>query len=264
VKIISKFRDFYDGGLALGQDTSLTYVRETRTYTHEDPPEGLPEAPAPRHTNVCTSVRINERWTRACKLVAIKGEMPRLDRRVGADPEADAWFRRAGYRADSIQIGCILFCGKQYPFYTAPKAKPRLGSSWDYSVERVYSWDKGFDEFVQQSRGFDERHLGSYRENLEKITGVENVESNLFFRAPVVMWLGPQIIVNPCLTDYGFQRVIDPYAAFQEISMFLGGVLGQNMDPPSPMTDKEKVISHGFDPRYGFRKPPGKNKRNGQ
>ena len=68
----------------------------------------------------------------------------------------------------------------------------------------------------------------------------------------------PRIIVDPCLADFNFQRVVDPYTAFQEISMFVGGVLADTRDPPSPMTDKEKVVSHGLDPVYGFRKPPQK------
>lgn len=56
------------------------------------------------------------------------------------------------------------------------------------------------------------------------------------------------------LREYDFARSMDPYTLFQELSMFVGGVLPRN---PNPMVvikdDKIKIAKHGFD-KWSFRK----------
>ena len=62
--------------------------------------------------------------------------------------------------------------------------------------------------------------------------------------------------VDPLLKDYSFQKVLDPYTAFQELDAWIGGVLGQNPQP-SEVPDKYKIEQHGFD-KHSFRKLPEK------
>ena len=51
--------------------------------------------------------------------------------------------------------------------------------------------------------------------------------------------------------------MVDTYTAFQEIQMYISGVLGTNEDGhDTNQTEKEKVRQHGFDPKYGFRTRP--------
>ena len=65
--------------------------------------------------------------------------------------------------------------------------------------------------------------------------------------------------INPSLKTYNFQEVIDPFTLYQEIEMYLGGVLG-NKEVIPEMADKDKVVSHGFDPKWSFRKHKDDNK----
>ena len=62
-----------------------------------------------------------------------------------------------------------------------------------------------------------------------------------------------QLIINPCLKDYEFYRVFDPYTCYQEISMYVGNNLVEDPNKAWPIGDKLKVQSHGFD-KYSFRK----------
>lgn len=56
------------------------------------------------------------------------------------------------------------------------------------------------------------------------------------------------------LKEYDFPRAMDPYALFQELSMFVGGVLPRNPNPMVEITDDRiKVAKHGFD-KWSFRK----------
>jgi hypothetical protein len=63
--------------------------------------------------------------------------------------------------------------------------------------------------------------------------------------------------VNPfTLKQLGFAKAVDPYTAFQELSMWIGGVLGGTS--PEIVTikdDKTLIEGHGFDNRFSFRGP---------
>lgn len=65
-------------------------------------------------------------------------------------------------------------------------------------------------------------------------------------------------IVNPVLKDYNFQKVLDNYTLYQELEMFIGGVL-TNTEVIPELEDKHKVAAHGFD-AWSFRKHKLDNK----
>lgn len=67
-----------------------------------------------------------------------------------------------------------------------------------------------------------------------------------------------ELIINPRLKDWGFQSVKDPVTAFQEIYMYISGVLGVSVPKMVKITDKEMAKKRGHDDKYSFRKPPGK------
>lgn len=70
-------------------------------------------------------------------------------------------------------------------------------------------------------------------------------------------WL---LTTNICLKDYGFQRIVDSFTAFQEISMFFNSILTTNNTPEMPVgSDKVLAASKGFD-EWSFRKI-GKNSK---
>jgi hypothetical protein len=65
--------------------------------------------------------------------------------------------------------------------------------------------------------------------------------------APVVMGRTPKLSV------LGLPAYIDAQQLYQELAMFVGNVLNPVEQPSSSMTDKEKVVSHGFDKKISFR-----------
>jgi len=67
------------------------------------------------------------------------------------------------------------------------------------------------------------------------------------------------VLTNPCLKDISFQTVFDPFTTFQEISMYLGGVLTRPDRPMCQISDKVKVQQHGFD-ELSFRTLKGDKK----
>jgi hypothetical protein len=64
----------------------------------------------------------------------------------------------------------------------------------------------------------------------------------------------PYFEVNPfTLGKIGFAKALDPYSAFQELSMWIGGVLGGTSPEIVRITDDQVLIAnHGFD-KHSFR-----------
>ncbi len=56
----------------------------------------------------------------------------------------------------------------------------------------------------------------------------------------------------PILAKYGFPSIIDSRTMYGMIYDYLGW-LKDNPPPPDNQTDKQKVVSHGFDPKRSFR-----------
>lgn len=56
------------------------------------------------------------------------------------------------------------------------------------------------------------------------------------------------------LEEIGFARLLDPFSAYQELTMWVGN-LGQTSREMVVISDEEKVRKHGFD-KWSFRKMP--------
>ena len=55
-------------------------------------------------------------------------------------------------------------------------------------------------------------------------------------------------------------QLFDTYAAFQEVSMFVGGVLPRSTKPMIEISDEDKAHKKGHGGKYSFRTPPKKKK----
>lgn len=55
------------------------------------------------------------------------------------------------------------------------------------------------------------------------------------------------------LKNIGFQRIKNAFQCYQSIDQYLNGVLGNTEKDDDNRSDLEKVRSHGFDEKYGFR-----------
>lgn len=75
-------------------------------------------------------------------------------------------------------------------------------------------------------------------------------------QVPATAEFPQQVFRDTPLSLIQFAKKVDPYTAFQELSMFLGGVLGVNARPMAAITDRDQVAKKGFDAKYGFRTRP--------
>lgn len=163
----------------------------------------------------------------------------------------------------------LAFCGKFYPFVyhvgigvqvdriiwdveeavaTLPKSRWRL--AWD---------DDRLDSEIGIRRFFDRKYP-----ELEKLYHEYRTPVFAFEPRParVYRWQREgefrSLVFNPCLKDIQFYKAKDPITAFQEIYMFISGVIGSAPKPREIISDEVMAASKGHDGEYSFRKPPGK------
>ena len=114
MRIISKFSDYYDSGLAYGQDDSLVYVRSTSEVTNE-------------HNSA--------EFLEAKKLTDIHG------RTISVKEEYKPFQRE-------YMPACIYFCGKMYPFYQVEIDVP--GKNGFMVRTKVHSFNKEFTKYIKR------------------------------------------------------------------------------------------------------------------
>ena len=164
----------------------------------------------------------------------------------------------------------IGFCGKVYSAFISP-----IGKSICYSIndlDAIYSGDSVTKQ--EKQRYFDNMGFTYYYGNrasikryfedaeIKKIT--QKRYEHLFkeHNCPIFVVDSNQnsIIINCLLRPYEFYRVTDPYTAFQEISMYVGGVLLSPTNPVPDIPDKIMRDIKGFD-EWSFKKEPSSPKR---
>jgi len=168
------------------------------------------------------------------------------------------------YCIDKNRMVFFGFAGKIYPAFA------HVGDSNEMTY--IFSLDKidpkFFDDAVRrmldcgraESRKRAENHcLELFTRDLKEMFAMKNDNRLLslfaeFQTAIFVWWLESQtIIINECLNLYGFQKVLPPIQAFQELAMYVGAYLTKPIIEEPPISDKIKAEIHGFD-KFSFRK----------
>lgn len=183
-----------------------------------------------------------------------------LNRRLVLKPE----WRNASNEPFSLGINsmAVAFCGKVY--------RGVLGLHSPDKNEGIWSADRA-RAFVsqQKSRTVEvETHWRDQKMTLEEYFTPYESSGDLrkyMIANKISILVEEQVfqheerffLVNPStLKMIGFAKAVDPYTAFQELSMWIGGVLGGTS--PEIVTikdDKTLIEGHGFDNRFSFRGP---------
>lgn len=261
MKIVSKFQDYYDIGVSMGVDESLVYVRnlEATLYPNDD-------IPFDRRSYVAH--RKQSRIEHIFKDV------------VGKRPVFST------SPVDSLHF--VGFCGKLYPFIFVDyldKHHNRIVGARYYMTKEViremqetYSISKRYRLFREDEEeanikkfnrllgmSFDAPEMFHVLKTPVFIMAHEGSRVEKFLNGGVSLDMnteqGDIVWLNPCLKDFDFYKVFDSFTAFQEISMFITGVLGENKIPPVQISDTDMRDAKGFDERSFKKDPTKKHKR---
>ena len=166
----------------------------------------------------------------------------------------------------------IGFCGKLYLgwkfIYEIKEFDPELGYQRDVEKEDIIFgyenakdhlkdtyWTKKLEDHIKYVVEYDPINI--FREINAPIFVFD---SGIDFRHNYINSQDSQFIINPNLKKYEFYKVVDAFTAFQEIQMFISGVLGIGEREIIEVEDKYKIDQHGYD-KWSFRKESGKKER---
>ena len=247
MRIVSTFNDYYDSVQNLGHDKSLTFVRKLHSYKYTD--KKLPQVIADFYTNSYTYQKVNKEYY-------------------------DSWLFYRSFIVKKIVDNRLLtitynfhkfivfFCGKMYPgvkcYYNNGEYGRPINTTCFYNYESLFQFIQTNEIEINTYRKYEievDKMLKSlfegYKENTEWLIA-NKITIAVIDNKP------EEIIINPSLKFYDFYKVQDAYTAFQNIEMYMGGVLPSPPNFMIEVEDKYKITGHGFDPKYGFRKRPNK------
>ena len=227
--IISKFKDYYDGAVGMGIDKSIVYNRNTNGEKYEQ-------------------VRKYETF----KELMPKTKFPFVRHN---DFDMDNFHTNSKsiyYKVDTFVVG---FCGKYYlGFRFSRKRKSNNVEITDehkyvYDIEEAKKEISFEDRYSWQKTKRTSRELIMFNKVINKIENFDNSEIFVKNRTPIFLIknFGQDhnsglLVINPLLKDVDFYKIVDTYTAFQEIQMYMSGVLGTNEDGhDTNQTEKEKV-----------------------
>lgn len=218
--IVSKQKDFYDGVVGtVGVDKTIVYNRNMIEIDEKNYPLIFKN-----------------------KYRGIQNDSPLL--RLGD-------YVRYNY---DIAYGYFIigFCGKLYVGW-------KMYSKKNLNSPTIITYD--FNQISQHINGH--KHWGNIENDLDYVNNYDALPLFRELNTPVFVYDGKfsatlfgnnsQLVINPILNNYNFYKVVDSFTAFQEIQMFLGGVLGGNEKEIIEVADKYKILGHGYD-KWSFRK----------
>ena len=226
MRIISKFRDFYDGLSAPADPEIWLRQRQTLTIAPDEP--------------------------------LFKKNCP-----VGFEPWMDCTVIPCR-RLALVDFGLIFFCGKLFPYWKKDNVYSfsydeyiltynRMVPDNDWNIWQTDAVRKLFAlDFPSEYKQFNIRyktpilHLYWLRAPDSKINVRQKTEKTLLLE------------FNPRLQDMQFYKVLDAVSVFQELERYIFNDLAENPTPPENISDKDKAWAHGFRDKYSFRKEPGK------
>jgi hypothetical protein len=233
VKLISRFRDYYDALRAYDRDETPVYVRETKVHRFRGP-------------SACSQdIRraMDPLWTDA----TVPPMYPPSFIQLGPDHDDEG-------RIDFVR-GVIGFCARIYAFVVLNGHAHFDFAGFGTPVPRNRR-DRRADVAYWRSE-YQTRAWADFQRNRTRTVGDHAFR---FFDAPVLLMTDEVLVVNPRLNDWGFATQVDPYTAWQDLSMYLGNNLVKNVMVARPITDELKAEAHGFDKQSFRRTKTGRKK----
>jgi len=171
---------------------------------------------------------------------------------------------------DTVYCGVVGFCGDLYPFVHV--------HYYDYSgcgsVNNLYAYDMAtLDSYVESQRNakfgakdqvdkwFNNRY-GTRSRFLRHFANQIPTQHDLksyMEKYPIVVDYDGRIVGNETLKNFDFQKIVDPYSAFQRIQTFVSNIATPIKPIPEISNEVKLEADQRFD-RWSFRKPPSAKK----
>lgn len=243
--IISEFRDYYDAVLKEGIDKTIVYYREQKTIKRKQTTES----------------------------VNIFDQIPHRELR-GIDVKSFIIGYAGKFRLVYYLSLRESFINKQTFVYTTKEIQNFLLENKCIKALAEFNDNTKSRRYRYGSRCYNNSF------NFETLDKAFNLDYSIFsdifteFKVPLVKiyipntynWMQKEyeIELNPCLKDIQFYKAVDLFTMFQEIQMYISGVIGVDRMIPVTISDVSMRDKKGFDNLSFKTLSPGKkyNRRN--
>ena len=217
--INSRYTDYYDSTVrSMGIDKTMVFNRDISTVYLKDIYRSLTLGLMDKLVN-CRAIDYNSRWN----------------------------------KTNQVHILPVVFCGKVY---------------WINGLKNEH-FVYGEDERVVYEPLVENIKISKYRwdkdaTNTELVSQYDMTELNIALNSSIVVLFPSnnrtpdasfrdiKFMIYPQLKQFNFQKIVDPYTAYQEIQMFNFGILSTTTDP-EPLNDTSRIVAAGFDLKTSFR-----------
>lgn len=244
MKIISRFKDYYDHVQGLSYDDSLTLIRQ---------PQELDDK-----SDLIQKLGIRGPWTvmeyggRTFEEVHVYfcGRMyTGLRTFVYGKDDQDRLIAPGSWR--------YFWTVRAFTAYATEHKLPPKNIRL-YNPKRLGA-DNVYDSNNLQKHWLDAKaSINAVPEYVNRNAFAENNVAILMAERTIDLAKKVVYTLNPNLGQIQFQQVMPPYQAYQELVMWLGNLAPENK-PMVQIEDKYKISEHGFD-KWSFRKLPTKRK----
>ena len=253
MRIISKFHDYYDTLMRQAMDRSITFVREKKEIHYEEKEcdaliKNLPYGLRKEYKEWETS---KFRYHCSLFLLGFCGEII---------PGVKLEISKKDYGGDPVENIFV------WPSFRPPKAIKAFKECKNSVGEKKPKLDfnEAIDKWLKNCEISEVGFFAFFGDNQRTDIFINEIRSwFLKYNTPIfiVNYPDDHIVFNPCLKEIRFFSVVEPTQAFQRIQMYLTNELaGQRDGTVKPVPEKDRLIGHGFDPKWSFRKESKKEK----
>ena len=250
MKIISKFHDYYDIGLAYGQDPKLLYIRKTANLLSDflTNDKDFRTAAIKTYTTYSTHKDKKFETLKTVRSIAvIFCGVLYVGFRIH-NSEKVYWSHKAIAKAVKLSLDRKLI--KLWEDNSKKKGWRKYFYKNDFCSEKVEKFFEKVKDYNDQNK---QKLINVCRETdtpiiLVKEHQAKTKEGKRYYTRVL------KIIKDPNLKDIQFTSVVDSYTAFQELSMFISNYIGIKENPTIEIEDKYKITEHGYN-ENSFRHP---------
>lgn len=229
MRIISNFHDYYDTAMGYGMDYDIIWLRKEKKV--KQPPRIDSYISRSMNSGSVLDISVHTHIIGFCGKIygCVELWLP------------DSNERTICYKIEEIDAFIDTNCKKKQKGYYYSKQGDRRYKFGYWWYKSIMGWRRGaFEKYFEKCEKFRDDHEQFFLDN----------------NTPVFI----DNIINAKLKDLEFYRVFDPYTAFQEIQMFYGRL--KSPEKPIPkISDADMLEAKGFDPKWSFRKEPGKKRK---
>ncbi len=262
MRIISKFQDYYDSALAFGHDEHVVFERKETEYLMNSPRSMFSGTKPLSYPKEYEFMKPDLRPRGASNYLRHKYDT-----------------NRKGFEFTFYPI-TVAFCGKIYCGIEIKYRKDGYMGEWSSNFAYDYKsyttlllkYGLGFTEKKNTRRWSwesDSRGSPLCAEDVDKYFSRVGEDRTSFFAdkgKPIAICKREEdssgnhkIRFNAALSSVAFYKVFDPYTAFQELDMFISGVMTRDGNPMAGISDIDLRDKHGFD-KMSFKKAPTKKR----